>query len=46
MIVNGDSDAIVNTFSCGLEWVFTMVESVFTLSESNGKEMAALVNRW
>jgi len=33
--VDGDSDAIVNAFSSGLERVFTIVESVFTMSESN-----------
>jgi len=33
--VNGDSDVIVNTFSSGLEWVFTIMESVFTMSESD-----------
>jgi len=34
-MVNSDSDAIVNTFSSGLEWVFTIMESVFTMSESD-----------
>jgi len=44
--VNGDSDAIVNTFSSGLEWVFTIVESVFTMSESNLDLIVSSWRRW
>jgi hypothetical protein len=43
--VNTDSDAIVNTFCHLIGMVFTMVESVFMMSECD-EELGTLVNRW